>query len=151
MIKKIIDKLLSKEIILYVLFGGLTTLVNFSSFWLIEKTGINYLINNAISWVIAVIFAFVTNKLFVFESKSLKANTVIKEALEFFAARLFSFGVEEGGLWLLVEVFKMKDILLQILSKEITGAFIAKIILAVVVVILNYFFSKFIIFAKKRK
>lgn len=147
--KKIIEKY--KELILYVVFGGLTTLVNFISFWIFEKLGIEYLINNAISWIISVVFAYVTNKLFVFESKSWNLKLVLKEGFEFLMARVFSFAIEEGGLWLFVDILGMKKLSLNILSVEISGAFIAKVVLAVIVVILNYFFSKFIIFAKKEK
>lgn len=137
-----------KEIFLYIIFGGLTTLVNFVAFWLIERLGVNYLINNAISWIIAVSFAFVTNKLFVFESKSLAPKILFKEGIEFLGARVLSFLIEEGGLWLFVDVLGMKTLSFNLLNQTITGAFIAKIILAVIVVILNYFFSKFIIFKK---
>ena len=70
MIKKLFIKY--KELITYVIFGVLTTLVNFFAFWLFTKIlGEElYLINNAIAWVMGVIFAYITNKLFVFESKS---------------------------------------------------------------------------------
>lgn len=137
-----------KELFLYVLFGGLTTLVNFVAFWLIERLGVNYLVNNAISWIIAVVFAFVTNKLFVFESKSLAPKTLAKEGVEFLGARVLSFLIEEGGLWMFVDILGMSKLSFTLLNQQITGAFIAKIILAVIVVILNYFFSKFIIFKK---
>lgn len=143
-----LKKILNKEILLYGLFGVLTTLVNFATFWFIEKLEVNYLINNAISWVVAVVFAYVTNKLFVFDSKSWRSDVILKEALGFFAARLLSFAIEEGGLLLLVDVLNMKSLSLQLLSKTITGTFVAKVVLAVVVVILNYFFSKFFVFSK---
>lgn len=86
-----------------------------------------------------------------FESKSWNIKIVAREVLEFFAARLFSFGVEEGGLWLFVDILGMGAYSFTLLGFEITGQLIAKVILAVIVVILNYFFSKFIIFAKKKK
>lgn len=139
-----------KEIVLYIVFGVLTTLVNFVAFWLIQKTGINYLINNAISWIIAVAFAYVTNKLFVFDSKSWAIKLVAKEASEFLIARLFSFGIEEGGLWLMVDILGMKKLSLDLLGQAINGELIAKVILAIIVVILNYIFSKFIIFKKEK-
>lgn len=143
------DKL--KELVLYVLFGALTTLVNFVVFWLCnrligEKL---YLANNIIAWVVAVFFAYVTNKLFVFESKSWNIKLVSKEVLEFIGARVFSLAIEEGGLWLLVEILKFDRFAFNIASFEINGKLIAKVVLAVVVVILNYFFSKFVIFKKK--
>lgn len=140
-----------KKIILYIVFGALTTLVNFVAFWLIgralgEKL---YLVSNAIAWVIAVVFAFVTNKLIVFESRSTEKSTVVRELAEFFGARLLSLGVEEGGLLLLVGVLGFGDWSLGILGFDISGQMVAKVILAVVVVILNYFFSELIIFKSK--
>lgn len=141
-----------KELLLYLVFGVLTTLVNLLTFWVFTKLlGEElYLINNAIAWVVGVIFAFITNKLFVFESKSWKSKTAGKEFVEFVGARLFSFGVEEGGLWLFVDALGFGEKSLTILGITITGQIIAKIALAVIVVILNYFFSKFIIFKKKK-
>lgn len=150
-IKRIFEKY--KEIITYIIFGVLTTLVNFGAFWIFtrifgEKL---YLINNAAAWFISVLFAYVTNKLFVFESKSLAPKILIKEFLEFLAARIFSFAIEEGGIWLFVDILNFNKYSLDVFGFNITGQIIAKLILAVVVVITNYVFSKFIIFAKKSK
>lgn len=142
-----------KEVIVYVVFGVLTTVVNFVVFWIFSKIlGDDlYLVNNAVAWVISVIFAYVTNKLWVFDSKSWALKIVAKEVVEFVAARLFSFGVEEGGLLLFVNVLGFDEYSVTLFGFEITGQLIAKVILAVIVVILNYFFSKFVIFAKKKK
>lgn len=142
-----------KELITYVVFGVLTTLVNFVCFWVLNKIFGNhiYLLNNAIAWIVSVIFAYVTNKLWVFESKSWNIKIVAREVVGFFAARLFSFGVEEGGLWLFVDILGMSKLSFTVLGFEVTGQLIAKVILAVIVVILNYFFSKFLIFTKKKK
>lgn len=142
-----------KEPILYVLFGGLTTVVNFVVFYLMNRAAGEelYLVNNVIAWLAAVLFAYITNKLWVFESKSLAAKTVLKELAEFFSARIFSLGIEEGGLWLFVDQLGFDSFSFSILGFEITGKLIAKFVLAVIVVILNYFFSKFIIFRKSKK
>lgn len=150
-IKKLLIKY--KELITYVVFGVLTTIVNFVCFWVLNRIFGDdiYLVSNAAAWVVSVIFAYVTNKLWVFESKSWNIKTVAREAVEFFAARLFSFVVEEGGLWLFVDILGMGAFSFSALGLEITGQIIAKVILAVIVVILNYFFSKFIIFAKQKK
>ena len=144
MIKKLYKKY--EEVILYVVFGGLTTLVNFVSFWVF-----NYLVSNVIAWFISVVFAYVTNKLWVFESKSWAFKILLKEVPEFFAARLFSLGVEEGGLWLFVDKFGFDRYSFTVFNFEVTGKLIAKVLLAVIVVILNYFFRKFIIFATRGK
>ena len=139
-----------REIIVYLIFGVLTTAVNLATFYLMETvTDISYLINNGIAWVVGVIFAFVTNKIFVFQSKSWKPSVAGKEAAEFLGARLFSFGVEEVGLWLLVDIIGLASFSKVIFGFAISGELIAKVILAIVVVILNYIFSKLVIFKKK--
>lgn len=142
-----------KELIVYVIFGGLTTAVNIATFYILEaffSNGENsYLINNAIAWFVAVIFAYITNKIFVFESHSWAIKIVLKEALEFFGARVFSFLIEEAGLWLFVDILGFGKMSYNLLNFTVTGGLIAKLILAVIVVILNYFFSKFVIFKKK--
>lgn len=141
-----------KELISYVFFGVLATIVSIGTFKLFdavlgEKL---YLISNVISWIITVIFAYITNKLWVFESKSWKADVVIKELIGFFGARLFSLGVEEFGLWLLIDALNMGALSLDFMSFYINGNMIAKLIMQVVVVILNYVFSKLIVFRKKK-
>ena len=148
-IKELIVKY--KELLLYLVFGVLTTLVNLATFWVFTKIlGEElYLINNAIAWVAGVVFAFVTNKLFVFESKSWKGKTAGKELVEFVGARLFSFGVEEGGMWLFVDLLSFGEKTFTVFNISISGQVVAKIIIGIIVVIINYFFSKFIIFKNK--
>ncbi len=141
-----------KELIKYIIFGVLTTLVSLLSFKLFdfllgEKL---YLVSNVLSWICSAAFAFVTNKVLVFGSKSRSAKVLLRESLSFAGARLFSLGVEELGLWLLVSAIGMGQMQpLQIFSVSINGNMIAKVIMQVVVVILNYVFSKFIIFKKR--
>lgn len=141
-----------KELLLYLIFGVLTTLVNLFVFWVFTKIlgEEMYLVNNAIAWVAGVVFAFVTNKLFVFESKSISPKTVVRELAGFVGARLFSFGVEEGGMWLFVDFFGFGEKNVTAFGFAVTGQIIAKLLLAVIVVIINYFFSKFIIFRKRK-
>ena len=141
-----------KEIILYLIFGGLTTLVSFVSFWLCDLIfGVDLVtLSEIISWVLSVAFAYVVNKLFVFESKSWAFKVVKKEIPPFVFARVFSLLVELGGILLLVHPLKFKDISFELFGFVITGQVLAKLILSVVVVIMNYFFSKFIIFKKKK-
>ncbi len=143
-----------REIIVYVIFGVLTTVVNFATFWICSKVlgndGRIYLFNNAIAWVVGVIFAFVTNKIFVFESRSFSPKVLFKECVQFVVARLFSFGVEELGMYIFVDLLHFEKYTIEVFEHIIDGQMIAKIVLAVIVVIMNYFFSKFIIFAKKK-
>lgn len=142
-----------KEIILYIIFGALTTLVNFVAYILFDLILDKelYLVTNLIAWVIAALFAYVVNKLFVFEVKAFDAKTITRELLEFLGARVLSFLIEEAGLLLFVEVLAFKNIAIDLSFFTLTGDLIAKVILAVIVIILNYFFSKFIIFKKKNK
>lgn len=142
-----------KEIILYIIFGALTTLVNFVAYLLFDLILDKelYLVTNLIAWVIAALFAYVVNKLFVFEVKAFDVKTITRELLEFFGARVLSFLIEEVGLLLFVDVLSFKNIAIDLSFFTLTGDLIAKVILAVIVVILNYFFSKFIIFKKKNK
>lgn len=150
MIKRLFNKY--RELISYIFFGVLTTVVSLVSFRIFdvilgEKL---YLLTNVISWVFAVIFAYITNKLWVFESKSWKASVVIKELIGFFGARILSLVIEEVGLWIMVDLLSMGDISINIFSFNINGNFIAKLIMQVVVVILNYIFSKLVIFKKSK-
>lgn len=141
------------ELIKYLFFGVLTTVVGIGSFklfdWLLgEKL---YLISNVLSWIMAVSFAFITNKLWVFESKSFKKEVVFKEILSFAGARVFTLVIEELGLLLLISVLGMKNIAgFKIFGIDINGNLIAKIIISIIVVIINYIFSKFLIFKKKK-
>lgn len=138
LINKLIEKFFTREVISYLVFGVLTTLVNFVFYWLFtEVLGIYYLTSNVIAWIFAVIFAYITNKLFVFGSKSWELSIVVKEVLSFGAARILSLLFETGFLTLTVEIFKFPKL-------------IAKIIAAVFVVIINYVASKLFIFKKKK-
>ena len=99
LINKFIEKFFTREVISYLVFGVLTTLVNFVFYWLFtEVLGIYYLTSNVIAWIFAVIFAYITNKLFVFESKSWELPIVVKEVLSFGAARILSLLFETGFL-----------------------------------------------------
>lgn len=143
-----------KEGIIYIVFGALTTAVNLIVFYALEMlfgTENSYLYNNAIAWVAAVVFAYITNKLIVFESKSWEPSVVTREVAEFVGARLFSFGIEELGLWIFIDLLAFSRFSFKIIGFTITGGLIAKVILSVIVIILNYFFSKYIIFKDKKE
>ncbi len=141
---------INREVISYLAFGLLTTavsIVTFQFFGLAFGEEL-YLINNILSWIISVLFAFVTNKLWVFESKSWNFSVIKKEIAGFILARLFSLFVEEVGLFLLIDLVSFGKLSFEISGFLITGALISKIIMQVIVVLLNYFFSKFLIFKK---
>ena len=120
-----------REVLFYLFFGGCTTLINILVFWLFVTCRVPVYISNAIAWVIAVIFAFVTNRIFVFQSTGKKT----REVFFFFLFRLISLAFDMGFMYLLIEIFKVDTLL----SKVITN---------VLVIIINYIFSKFIIFRK---
>ncbi len=142
-----------KEAIVYIIYGILTTLVNLATFFALEyvfgKGGKGYIVYNAIAWVVAVVFAYVTNKLYVFQSKSWAFKVVIKESAQFLLARVLSFVIEEIGLILVVEILKFGESSLDLKVITLSGTSVAKIVLSIIVIVMNYFFSKFIIFKKK--
>lgn len=125
----------NKEIIKYLIFGILTTLVNILCFYILDKLNIDIYINNTISWIVSVIFAFITNKLYVFESKSLDIKTIFKEGATFLGARIFSYFVDMGTIYLLFDGLRINKL-------------ISKVVSNIIVIIINYIFSKFI-FKKK--
>ena len=147
-----LEKLLNRETILYIIFGVATTLVNYIVFHLLYNVlwqQSNSLLANAAAFVAAVIFAFVVNKLFVFESKSWSAATLKREIPSFLAARIGSFGIEEAGLFLAEKVLKLGGIIaVTIGSLSLDWITVIKVALAFVVVALNYVFCKLFVFKK---
>ena len=139
-----------KELLLYLVFGVSTTVVNFVAFALFQALlGERlYLISNGLAWFAAVVFAYVTNKLWVFESKSWQPAVLWREIPSFLGARVLSFVIEEVGLLVLIEGLRFDLFSLTALGITVGGTLIAKLLLAVIVVILNYFFSKLFIFKK---
>ena len=149
-IKQLIIKY--KELIIYVLFGGLTTVVNLLVFAVFNRLlgDESYLISNAIAWFAAVTFSYITSKLWVFESKSWELKVFFKEVITFFAARVITLFIEETGLYILVDLVGFSKYSFNFFGFSIGGALIAKAAVAVVVVVVNYIFSKLVIFKKKK-
>ena len=160
----ILGKLLTYEMLSYLFFGVMTTVVNFFVFFVVDKILGNGSISEFslfghifritfedvstfIAWIIAVLFAYVTNKLWVFESKSTKLNVLIKEISSFFGTRIVSFVVFESAGFMI-----MRNILINfgIFSSENAPKWIAKIFMSVAVVVFNYVMSKLVIFRKKK-
>lgn len=124
---------LEKELLMYVIFGVLTTLVNIVVYYIsAQLLGINYLISNIIAWFLSVLFAYVTNRQWVFESKS---PDILKECVLFFSGRIFSGAVDTVLMWLFIDVLTIGDMA-------------SKIIIQVIVVVLNYVISKWVVFKK---
>ncbi len=150
LIKNLIIKY--KELIIYVICGVGTTVVNFVAYKIFNVIlGDDlYLVSNVIAWFICIIFAYITNKLFVFESKSWEPKLVLKESSSFLASRVFSFLIEEAGLFALVDLVGMKEMAVTVFGITISGNMIAKAIIGVIVVVINYILSKLIIFKKNK-
>ena len=129
-----------KEIINYLVFGGLATVVNFVTYFIVARLiGIDEVLSSGISWFFSVLFAYITNKLFVFESKTEGIKAILIEMGSFFLARIVS-GIlcDVGTFAIMVRVFNINDLF-------------AKVVTQIMVVIVNYVFSKLIIFRKKNK
>ena len=142
-----------REMLLYMAFGVGTTLINLGTYWCFNTLwGAHlYLVSNIGAWIFSVAFAFITNKIWVFNSRSWERNLVIKESLEFTGARLLSFIIEEIGLYLMIDVGSMGSQIFTLFSTELKGETLAKVLISIVVIIMNYFFSKFVIFKKSEK
>lgn len=137
--KDLKQKLFNKETISYIIFGVLTTIVDFLFYILCSKIlGINYLLSNVVSWFSAVIFAYITNKMFVFKSESYSLKTLANEIPAFLSARIISLLFSLVFIYMSVVLFGLNDI-------------IAKTFSCVFVVIINYIFSKFFIFIGEDK
>lgn len=126
------------DLLAYLFFGGLTTVVNYVvylpcyNWW-----GISSSVSNVIAWVVAVAFAFLTNKPFVFKSHDWSAKTVWPELTKFVGCRVGSGVLETAFLFITVDTLSWN------------GNWM-KLITSVLVVILNYFGSKFLVFVKKK-
>lgn len=133
--KKLVDLYKKhQELISYIVFGGLTTVVNIVVFFLLD-TGLSwpYLVANGVAIVVSILFAYVTNKLFVFKTKGLNTRENIYEFFRFIGFRLLSGLADMATMWVLVDLMTVDTNL-------------AKLATQFIVVVLNYIFSKFLIF-----
>lgn len=138
--KKILELIRRRyDILTYLFFGGLTTVVNYLVYlpcynWL----GISAGASNAIAWVFAVAFAFLTNKPFVFKSHDWSAKVVFPELTKFLGCRIGSGVLETAVLFVTVDILQWDGNIL-------------KLITSILVVILNYFGSKLLVFNKQQE
>ena len=134
-IRALIDKYW--DIISYLFFGGLTTVVNYLVYFpLLNWLQLSATVSNIIAWVFAVAFAFLTNKPFVFKSNDWSAKTVMPELAKFVGCRVGSGVLETLALLVCVDWLNWNGNLLKILT-------------SILVVIINYIASKLIVFRKK--
>lgn len=136
--KRMIKKLYDNSVVRYVFFGGCTTMVNLISFYVLRKFHINLNIANIISIILAVLFAYVVNSKFVFQDCCETLYDHLRPFCKFISARIVTMVIEVGGVWLLVEMLGMNDML---------GKFLTQFL----VLILNYIFSKFFVFTTGKK
>ena len=130
----LIKKLYYDSRIRYIFFGGLTTLVNIVVFGILEgPLGIDYKISNFFSVAAAICFAFVVNKLYVFQSKSNSFRDTLNEFVKFVLGRLVTMVVEVGGVPFCVELLGQPKM-------------VAKLETQVIVMVVNYFISKLFVF-----
>ena len=129
----------NKEVINYLIFGILTTLINLITYFLLTNTflDVNKVLElqcaNVISWVVAVVFAYFTNRKYVFESSN---TNKFKEIVNFFAARIVTLVMDMGIMYFGVNLLNLNDGICKIVSQ-------------VVVIVSNYIFSKLFVFRKK--
>lgn len=136
-IKEIIKKVLTKEVILYVIFGLLTTAINLCSFYVMDELlGWDENVSNFIAIILAVLFAYFTNKDLVFHSEAKNIKERFLEFCKFIAGRAFTIVVEFVGCWALF--------------KTTIPVMISKFGITVIVIILNFFISKFFAFKHKK-
>ena len=132
------NRFYNREVVMYLLFGVLTTLLNYVLYF----AGTRYLCLDVVAanvwaWGLAVLFAYVTNKLFVFDSVSWAPSVWLKECLSFFSARIFSGVVEVAFMWLTVTALGLYDLPMKIVSSFVS-------------LVLNYLLSKILVFKKKK-
>ena len=125
-----------REVISYLVFGVLTTVVSFIFYFIPSALfGLPAWSSSIISWIFAVSFAYVTNKRYVFESKAYGLRQVTTEIILFFGARLVSLGINVAIMFVFVDWYGLNELLFFIISQ-------------VVVMVMNYVFSKLVIFRK---
>ena len=128
-----------KQFLLYALFGGLTFVVSVMSYgFFCTLLAFNELFSNLLSWILAVSFAFFTNRIWVFQSPTNTSREFFHQLLKFFSSRLATLGVEEIILLLFVTIMNLPNMLVKIAAQ-------------IIVIILNYILSKKVIFTSKAK
>ncbi len=128
-----------REIILYAWFGGWTTVINYLSYLLLENVcQIHYLVATVIAWILSVLFAYLTNRKWVFASDAHTPKELGLEMASFFGSRVFSGICDFVLMYLCVDLFHF-------------NGDICKILINVLVIILNYLLSKLLVFRKKRE
>ena len=126
-----------RDVIPYLFFGVCTTLVNMAAYWLAAyPLGLSVAASTVIAWVLAVLFAYVTNRRWVFHSDACTTSEILREMASFFSCRLATGLLDLGCMFLFVDVLHWNDLLIKALDNAL-------------VVVLNYVASKLLIFRKR--
>lgn len=135
-IKTLIKKFCTKEVILYVVFGVLTTLVNIVSFYILANIiNLEENLSNVIAIILCVLFAYFTNRKLVFNSKASTPKEKFAEFSKFILGRAFTMVVEVVGFFLMFNIAHIHEL-------------VSKVLISVIVIVLNFFISKFFAFKK---
>lgn len=134
-LKQLITKIFSKEILFYGIFGILTTVVNLVVFYFLIYFGTNENLSNIIAVIVAVLFAYFTNRKLVFNSTAVTFKENLKEFYKFMLGRAFTMILEIVGFYFLFNILGIQELA-------------SKLIITVIVIILNFFISKFFAFKK---
>lgn len=127
-----------KETLLYLLFGGLSFILNMLLYILITSWfNIHELIANIITWILVVAFCFITNKTWVFKNDTTTTTSIMRQIISFYTSRLITLGIEEIILFVFITKLQFSNLLIKIIAQ-------------IIVIILNYVFSKLIIFRKEK-
>lgn len=127
-----------RELILYLFFGGCTTLVNIISYFICSRIGIRTSVSTIIAWVLSVLFAYITNRNYVFASKAFGFAPIIKEIAGFFLCRLATGLLDLAIMVVFVDYLHFNDMLIKMLSN-------------IIVIVLNYIASKLMIFKSTKR
>lgn len=123
-----------KSLILYIFFGICTTFVNIASFWFMAHIfNFKAVFSSIVSWILSVIFAYITNRGWVFEARATGAKNIFREIYSFFACRFATGALDCFIMFLCVDVFGFNDMMIKVISN-------------VIVVVLNYVSSKIFVF-----
>ena len=127
-----------KDILLYGIFGVLTTVVNIATYWLAaHPLGLSVMVSTVIAWIAAVLFAYVTNRKWVFHSQAQGTKEIVQEIVSFFACRLATGVVDWACMFIFVDLLHFNDVIIKADAN-------------VLVIILNYVASKLVIFKHKK-
>lgn len=119
----------------YLIFGGISTIINIIVFMALDCFGVPTLTSNFIAWIISIIFGYVTNKMCVFYSITSSKKELLQEATSFLGCRVFTLIIDEMYMYITVDILSFNSLVMKIISN-------------IIVIFLNFVFSKIWIFKK---